>query len=556
MIRKVNRDVSDVHPDASHPMDRPARFAASLSDFWNYPALRHTAVRVCLALVVLGYCLARARIGLAGSEILSHDAFYVLDGAWRMMNDQRPHTDFSSMIGFLAYAPTVVGLWISGGRVQGFGYGQGLAGIVLSVWAYMLGRRRLLDVPLLLMCVAIAFTAAAPFALGSTPLMISPGMTYNRYGYDLLALLLIEALADDRNKHEHRDFIGGLSTGAIIAILFFLKITFFVASLFLLVTLLPCRVQTKARWKGIGVGFVAMSIACSSYYGFKLMPIFDDLTLMANAKHIPFTAYIVDNILEHAAVLFAFSVAAAFLVSSYGLVESAKKIYFAGGAVAICGVLVIFGSYEHYGFPLAVFFALVVLNSVTTKLLSIRRSGDFFSGAVFLLGSVIVAASLFSSTLGMCSGLFNRLLIAPHFPPMDSARLYGFVPVSGDEWYGGMVNDGISLINKLRRDHETIMCLDFTNPFAYGLGIKPARGGTSGLQFNSSFNDKYHQSPEELFGAADLVIVPKGFTDPSLQQSIPRIYGAYLASHYSFLGDSVAWRLYRRNDQSPPAPAL
>ena len=58
----------------------------------------------------------------------SHDAFMVLDGAWRMLNGQRPHLDFNSMIGPAAYLPTVVGFRLASNTSAGFGYGQALVG--------------------------------------------------------------------------------------------------------------------------------------------------------------------------------------------------------------------------------------------------------------------------------------------------------------------------------------------------------------------------------------------------------------------------------------------
>ncbi len=43
-------------------------------------------------------------------------------------------------------------------------------------------------------------------------------------------------------------------------------------------------------------------------------------------------------------------------------------------------------------------------------------------------------------------------------------------------------------------------------------------------------------------------MVPKQFTDPTLTESVPRIYGPYLARHYRLEAESANWRLYRRKD--------
>ena len=38
-------------------------------------------------------CVTRAYIGLTGIYIYAHDVFVFLDGAWRVLNGQRPHND-------------------------------------------------------------------------------------------------------------------------------------------------------------------------------------------------------------------------------------------------------------------------------------------------------------------------------------------------------------------------------------------------------------------------------------------------------------------------------
>ena len=70
--------------------------------FWSYPILSSPA-RWLLLIVVAIVCLARAWIRLKGMQAYSHDAFLLLDGAWRMLNGQRPYIDFFTNVGVLAY---------------------------------------------------------------------------------------------------------------------------------------------------------------------------------------------------------------------------------------------------------------------------------------------------------------------------------------------------------------------------------------------------------------------------------------------------------------------
>ncbi len=525
--------------------NRLEQLSSGLIAFWRYPALSLTWVRVCLILGVAAACLIRARIGLAGTQIFSHDAFMLLDGAWRMLNGQRPHVDFYSHLGVLTYAPTALGLLISHDRAQGFGYAHGLVGLVLAVWAYALGRRRLADVPLALMCLAVAFMATDPSSLGFSPLKVGPAMTYNRHGYVLIALLLIEAFRGSYEGKRRDEWWGGFSTGVIVVSLFFLKITYCIAAVFLLIALVPCRVQRRARWIGLITSFVTCSILFCSYFGFNMMPMLHDLVTVAQAKHIRVDFYLVNDTLCECATLFSFTMAAALLLLKWRA-KGHRSVIFAGVAVCLMGTAQVLGNYEQSGFPMAVFVAILVIDALNVSAPEPPHSTDLFHAAVLLFGSAFVVASLLSGGTGLANGLVQKFYTAPYCSAMQSSVLYGFVPVEDDAWYSGYVNDGLALLRKYRRSDESVMSLDFTNPFSYGLGARPAPGGTTVLQYETTFDDRHRESAQQLFGFADLVMLPKGFSDPTLFGSIPRLYGAYLESHFSKVAESGSWRLYRR----------
>src|ERR1051326_7009811 len=122
--------------------------------------------------------------------------------------------------------------------------------------------------------------------------------------------------------------------------------------------------------------------------------------------------------------------------------------------------------------------------------------------------------------------------------------------------YVEFVNDGLSLINRHRRSNETVMALDFSNPFSYALGLKPAPGGATTLHYRGNFSETHHPAPDRLFGQANLVVVPLVPSEKELELSIARIYGPYLAAHYHLIGTSDKWRLYRRDQDSSIHHAL
>ncbi len=514
---------------------------------WSAPVLGGVPGKLLLIGVVLMLCLVRAYIGLVGSRLFSHDAFMLFDGAWRMMNGQRPHIDFYSHVGVLTYVPTVAGLWLAHGTAWSFGYGQALAGLLLAAWAYLLGRDRMADVPLALMCVTVAFVSVAPFAPGYFVFKMGSGTTYNRFGYALISLLLLEAVCGPKGMRPRSDFWGGVSTGLILVTTLFLKITYFGVAALLIVVLLPCLTQKRARWIGMASALLVALLVFCGYFGFSMGPMVRDLTTIAGGKHIFFPKYMLDEIVQHAITAVALAGAVALLWLSKNSPGKALSAAIAGIAVAFCGMVLILGNSEQSGFPLLAFLAIILLNELVLVEPEHAFAPDYFQSSVLLLGSAFILGLLFSSAAGTVSALAGRVVVPRVYPPFRSPILSGFVPMGDDYLYTGFVNDGLDLVRKFRRPGDTIMSLDFTNPFSYGLGMKPAPGGTTVLQYNTTFNDRFRPSAKSLFGAAELVAVPKTFSDGSLEGNVERLYGPYLRSHFSLVGESASWLLYRRN---------
>jgi hypothetical protein len=191
------------------------------------------------------------------------------------------------------------------------------------------------------------------------------------------------------------------------------------------------------------------------------------------------------------------------------------------------------------------FISIVIADLLVCNTASLSYPYNLCKGALLLFGTAILSTVFFSAILSMGFGFYERFDPSRSIPHMHGARLSGFATAGDDAYYADFVNDGMDLLRRFRAPAETVMSLDFSNPFSYGLGIKPAPGGTVGWQYKYTFNDKYHLSPEFMFGRADLVMLPKQFSDGSLSESVPRIYGPYLMSHFHQIGESKDWTLYR-----------
>jgi len=282
----------------SEPLANALR--SRISAVWNFPALDRVGIRILLAVFILGACYMRAYIGLWGVRMYLQDAFQMLDGGWRILNGQIPHIDFYTGLGPVSYLIAAGGIVLAKGNADGLAYGQALFGCVMGLWAYGLGERRLRGLATILFCMFVVLLGIVPTVIGGPPVDISPGATYNRYSYALVALIVLEAVSACSSRRKHDELWGGLSTGAALGTLLFLKISFFMGTCFLLAAFFGLRPQTKERWSGIAGGFAATALAFLSYLHFDAAAVYKDIQMVAHTKHVMVGWYLAKDVALYA----------------------------------------------------------------------------------------------------------------------------------------------------------------------------------------------------------------------------------------------------------------
>jgi hypothetical protein len=523
------------------------RLAARFVALWSYPFLGSWVVRLALLAALASLCLVRTYIGLSGIVVYSHDAFGVLDGAWRILNGQTPHADFYTPLGPLIYLATAFGLLLSHGGAEGAGYSQALCGGLLGLWTYRLSRHRLGHLPAILLCLTVVLLSINPSPVGEPPARTSC-MAYNRYGYALVTLLLVEGFAARDPERRRSEFWGGVSTGAILALLLFLKISYFVGGAALVAAIIPCRKQVKERWAGIAGGFLPVSFVFCAYLGFNLVPMWNDLRMVSGAKSARISWFIVDNLYLPVAFYLGFIFASARFLWFGGARPAARAIGIAGVAVCLAGIFLLSTNFQFYGLPLHAMAAILVLQQIAAHPPS-ASSHKLKHAGLLLWGSLLVAGDLGYEALGLGFGAWGR-----HSWEETAGSSFHAVVLGGfrtfEASYVDLVNDGLALLNQHRRPDDTVMSLDFSNPFSYALGMRPAPGGATTFHYRGNFNDAHHPAPDRLFGGASLVMNPVVPTEKGLARSVPRIYGPYLEEHFDLIGESKGWRIYRHRPEA------
>lgn len=247
---------------------------------WCHPWPLSRAVGWTLAALLAAYCAALVYLGALHTNLFGHDSFIVLDSGWRVLQGQLPHVDFHTAQGpvFSIYSAFVM---LAGRANLGFGFGfaRALATAALTIWCFLLLRNRIIPAATIVLCVLVALMAGAPFALTSSPFTQSMAMFYNRFGYALLALVLLDGF-----QPRPPSFVGGFSSGIAIGLLLFLKINFFGASLGFLALSMALRRPRLDRLAGLVTGSVLLAAPIIIWLRFDIAAMANDLRALAVAR--------------------------------------------------------------------------------------------------------------------------------------------------------------------------------------------------------------------------------------------------------------------------------
>ena len=195
--------------------------------------LSNTSLRsFLLAWAVLISFMAALTCGIAriGAPTLNGrvcDSLVFLDGAWRILNGQTPHTGFFSHIGSFPYYLTALGMKLGHPSFSALALGCMILTLAVSVGAMTLLTRRTSALYALLMSLFIGLLAATPRPLGDFYDRIDYAMLYNRFGEAFLALLALILFVPPRTTGAR--WIGvleGCLGGLLLTALWFTKMNY------------------------------------------------------------------------------------------------------------------------------------------------------------------------------------------------------------------------------------------------------------------------------------------------------------------------------------------
>lgn len=496
-------------------------------------------------------------------NVFHNDALLLLDDGWRVLNGQVPHRDFHTPLGPVEFLVVGGGMLVSHSSAQGISIGIAAFGFLLGLWSWLLCRTRM---PILFSSATTAWivlTATCPTPLGFDPRFLSCAMIYNRQGYALLGLILIECAFSRKNN----TLWGGFSSGAALVLLVFLKMNFVgIAALVLLVSVPMRRADLLRAW-GFLIGAAALFASFFLYLRFSFSPFLVDMSFVGHARA---SSLNLQGLLHGASLcarsgntwlVLALTIALVYFASAQERrARELKAIVLFGVVVLASGPLFLQTNSLENRCELASLWIIILLDPLSA--IHLKTASNKLATLVLIAASI---GSIAAAVVPEVSSTFTLLAyqtaaekaagIRVAAPGMKNVRFYDSTEFydkvtfgDGDgRHYAATLIDGLDLLHNHSKPDETILALGFHNPFSYLLRRKPAAGGSSYLFVGNSISPTHMPPTQWVFDSAKLMILPEyEGTHRDSDQFIQDFYRDYLTQNFSPAGKSEYWALYRR----------
>lgn len=498
-------------------------------------------------------------LGPTVQMLYGHDILVHLSGAYRILEGQIPHRDFTTdaaTLTFFLLAAASPGPTVS---VHAFVVMSAFLAAFLSLWCWALGLRRLHPGLAWLASVTTACLMAGTYNQGDASWVITYGMSYNRLGYALLYLVGLELLLRPPGAAPRLEFLGGLSTGFVIGALIFLKITYLAVALGFVGLRVLAVGLSRRWWAGAVVGAALFLVPMLAYLQVDLLTILGDQTRMVARRPVS-GGYVHGSRLTSALQNTWYLVPCLFYLwyrlpafrEPQGRGVLSKPIlgfWLLGASVASLGLMLT--NYTETGLrdlPMAPFLAVLPMEY------HLRYPGR---GQALLL-VVLLAISgptVYRNLASLSTATRLKAEYGPHVGRFETEALRDLLVANasgvgngepGDvKFYAHKLNDGIELVRKHARPTDRIASLSFENPFPMALGLASPKGLQLCWHCGGNFDYQVYPPAEKTFADTTLVMVPT-VRDPMSTEPLLKLYGDYLVEHFQIKDQTGLWVLLER----------
>ena len=508
------------------------------------------------------------------------DMMVLLDGGWRVVNGQVPHTDFHNPIGPLSYLLVAFGMKVAAPSTASITYGNVLLLALLLPLAWYIASARLPWAVAFVFVLFLSIFLVSPRPPGYGIRETTYAMIYNRQGYVLISLLLLYVFLKPQNSAKQSPSIEGSFVGVLLALLLYCKITYFLvgAALTLFAVVLGGRPR---RWfLALAGAFGGVCVAFASMLHINLHSYLSDIVAAGHSQSRAMRfKFLLQSLTSNGTWIYML----VFCLCIWTWAEnrdgrswfSTLRAWLIAGSIVAGALLISSGNASQGGgmddplyFIAAVIFLEVFRRQNAEQLAQRGTAVRFAHASSLVLVVPVFCGTILVPDLASCAYAWAwNVEKRPVYSPsrrIHSTNLRDFyVPESTQHitayWpardHPARINDGIDLLQRYLQRGDRVTTVAFGNPFSFALGLMPARDGPLWWDLNFSFDRLHHPAAEDFLGDASLVMVPR-LADRSngccfaTADVVLELYGDYLHAHFHELASTDTWLLYRRNPVS------
>ena len=567
---------------------------------------RARRLALCLLLaVMLVATAALLAMGCSHQWRQPWDSALMLEGAWRVLQGQRPHVDFFSHIGVVPFLIVALGMKVAAPCGAALTAGYALLLPLVALWAWSQASQRVPAVQALLFSALTGFLIVGTRPLGHDFNLTSYAMAYNRFAWALLGILLLQLSVPLAGRSSRRvAFFNGASAGALLGLLLFTKISYFglgAAALVVCGFLVP---RARPRWPAVAVGCIAVSLPLLAFMRWDVAAYVRDIQQVTAVQGVACRFGVfwkasvanTDVLLQTLLLVLILTKPVLEAQSAAGLASWPKTVVIAG-TVVVFGLAACSTNAQEQEIPLFAVSALVLSDTLRRRVTqrddpcTPRGTGRRHRGGFrYLLANVVIlhvaGATLVAdaSSVGY-SFLWGRLKAAQMpdgarlraapvadmiFPPPEEHRgmtesdmvalidetlegRHGYAHFSPYS-YACWVNNGLDLLRRHATPHSRVWTMAFCNPFTFALGLHSPRGDCFFWLKGWMMDRDHYPAADRVLREVTLIMEPKRPLVLGNRRLLKNVYRDYMTRHFRKLDETALWILYRRVDAPAGAP--
>jgi hypothetical protein len=471
------------------------------------------------------------------------DRAFSMDSSWRIAQGQVSHRDFSSVVGPAWVTANALGVLLVGPD-----YARAMPLTAVFIFVLLCGLALGISVHRSIPVVGVlSILYIAEFFIES------PFLEYNGIGYILFWFILLEVLTPSEHSWKHLGWI----TGALLGVLLFWKLNFFLVAL-AAVVLSPLIFPKTRQWAmSVAGGFVGAALVFLTLIRWHVGAMIHDLS-------IPFTV-------KTSSVMMVISDG-----SYHFLLLWRSRILLGASAIIFLWAWnrrhrLATRRWRHGGKGVAVLVFLLVMQNLFVFTNARPWAAEAIPWIIMLAWAWGIswsesppakprwwnarAAAVVAGFLSL--GVLGWFWWPVFHDSLDHHETYAQIRAQAISFerqsYTASVKEGVELLKKNGMEKERILTIGYSNPFPPLLRAPSVRGDLIWWSTADTFSATEHPNIEKMLEEADVVMEPQWHDDPHRQIQYEAkwpIFRPFIEEHFEVMASSVYWKVWKKKSQS------